>query len=478
MPVLVCPFFIEQKTGILDWEMGMSEKWTIATAQKALNSGEVSAVDLVGEALGEIERQDGEGSRTFIRVFKNSAISQAATSDALRKMQVPQGPLAGIPISVKDLFDIETEPTSAGSLYLAQNVQPAQKDAIVIARLRAAGAVFLGHTNMTEFAFSGLGINPHFGTPKNAWNRHIGHVPGGSSSGAAISVAEGMAIAALGTDTGGSVRIPAAFNNLYGFKPSLGRHPMQGVFPLAKTLDTVGPIARSMACCRVLDHIMAGLPIPQADIHPMAGLRFAILETLALDDLDIEVAGAFVRALEVIAKAGARLERIEIKAINNASKIGALGSLVAPQAYHAHRACLEAVGDAIDPRVRQRMEAAKDISAADYIEIIRLQKEMQEKTADAFRYFDAILMPTVVIRPPEIRLLQQSDDLYREMNAKALRNTTICNLLGMPAASIPIAPSRNAPPVGMMIMGPYGSDAQTMDMAESVDACLKDAIRN
>ncbi|MCV6606134.1 MAG: amidase family protein, partial [Porticoccaceae bacterium] len=177
--------------------------------------------------------------------------------------------------------------TTAGSKAVAQGAEPAKKDAVIVDRLRQAGAILLGHTNMTELAYSGLGINPHYGTPLNGWERHRGHVPGGSSSGAAISVAENMAVAAIGSDTGGSVRIPSAFNRLYGFKPTLGRHNMDGVFPLGRSLDTVGPLARSVECCRILDHVMAGLPVPEAGIRPMASLRFGILETIALDGLDV-----------------------------------------------------------------------------------------------------------------------------------------------------------------------------------------------
>ena len=450
----------------------MVEPWTIASAQAALQSGDVTSVDLVSAAFSEIEKDEGEGSRTFIRTFKNSAITQAAASDALRKMGVPQGPLAGIPVSVKDLFDIEGEPTTAGSLSLSKTAEPAEQDAIVMARLRAAGAIFLGHTNMTEFAYSGLGINPHFGTPLNGWDRQIGRVPGGSSSGAAVSVRDRMAVVAIGTDTGGSVRIPAAFNRLYGFKPSFGRHSLEGVFQLSRSLDTVGPIANSMACCRLIDHLMAGLPVPEADVRPLVGMRFAILETIALDGLDVEVAGSFVRALEQIAKAGARLERIKVDAIDNFTKIARLGSLIGPEAHHELRGKLRENGDLIDPRVRIRIEAAKKISSADYIEMLDLQQDMKQRTHVATRNYDAVLMPTVAVTPPELKPLLASDELYGETNLKILRNTALVNLLGRPAASIPIGGRDNAP-VGMMIMGEMGEDANVQDIAESIDQSLR-----
>ncbi len=449
--------------------MALSE--TIAQIQKALMSGKISSVDLISSAFSEIEREDGDGDEIFVRTFKNAAITQAAASDAMRKMGVPQGPLAGIPISVKDLFDVEGAPTTAGSAAYASVAEPARRDATVVARLRAAGAIFLGHTNMTEFAYSGLGINPHFGTPLNVWDRHIGRVPGGSSSGAALSVTSNMAVAAIGSDTGGSVRIPAAFNRLYGFKPTTGRHPMDGVFPLSPTLDTVGPLARSVHCCRILDHVMAGLPVPEPDIRPVSGLRFGILETIALDGLDMDVAGAFVRALETISRSGARLERIKIDALHNFEEISSLGSIAGPEAFHKHRDFIIGHGRQIDPRVLSRLESSADISAADYIEMLALRKDMIERSHLATRNFDAILMPTVAIVPPEVKPLLASDALYAEANYKVLRNTALINNLGCPAATIPVGLKGGAP-VGLMVVGEHGADAHVQDIAESLDEVL------
>ena len=450
----------------------MSEVWTIASIRQALVNGDISSVDLVSAAFAEIEREEGEGERSFVRTFKNAAITQAAATDALRKMHVPQGPLAGIPISIKDLLDIKGEPTSAGAKALASVAEPAKEDAVVITRLRAAGAIFLGHTNMTEFAYSGLGINPHFGTPLNVWDRQTGRVPGGSSSGGAISVAENMAVAAIGSDTGGSVRIPAAFNRLYGFKPSYGRHPLKGVFPLGRSLDTIGPIANSIECCRILDHIMAGLPVPDADVRPIAGMRFGILETIALDGLDVEVAAGFVRALEAISKAGARLERIKVDAIHRFSEIAQLGGLVGAEAHHEHRTFMKAHAQDMDPRVASRIAAAAGISAADYIEMLDLQKDMQERTHMATRNYDAVLLPTVAMIPPEIKPLLASDEVYREANVKSLRNTSIGNVLGRPCATIPIGPADSAP-IGLMIMGEKNADEQVLNVAEAIDNTLR-----
>ncbi|WP_114010223.1 amidase [Cohaesibacter intestini] len=450
----------------------MTAHWTIATVRKALDEGKISSVELVSAAFTEIEKEGGEGNRTFIRTFKNTAITQAAASDALRKMNVPQGPLAGIPVSLKDLLDVAGEPTTAGSAELAKIAQPASADADIVALLRAAGAVILGHTNMTEFAYSGLGINPHFGTPLNVWDRQIGRVPGGSSSGAALSVAENMAVAAIGSDTGGSIRIPSAFNRLYGFKPSFGRHSLKGVTPLARSLDTVGPLANSVECCRIIDAVMAGHPVPEANLRSLVGKRFGILETIALDDLDVEVAGSFVRALETIAKAGARLERIKVDAIERFWDIAKLGSIVGAEAFHAHRGFLQGHANGMDPRVRQRLEVAGGISSADYLDMLDLQKDMQVRTHLATRNYDAVLMPTVAIAPPELKPILASDELYGETNLKILRNTAIGNILGRPAMTIPIGMPDGAP-VGLMVMGEHGGDAVVLDHAESIDYVLR-----
>ena len=229
---------------------------TLATLAADLDSGRTSARKLVDECLAKIADSSGEGARVFIHVDAEAAIEAAEAMDRLREVKAAPSPFAGIPVSIKDLFDIKGQVTRAGSRALEDSA-PAEADAPVVARLRRAGFIVIGRTNMTEFAYSGIGINPHFGTPKSAWNRNVGHVPGGSSSGAAVSVADGMAHGALGTDTGGSCRIPAAYNGIVGFKPTQRRVPLDGGVPLSFTLDSFGPLARIVACCAVLDAVLA-----------------------------------------------------------------------------------------------------------------------------------------------------------------------------------------------------------------------------
>ena len=238
----------------------MPDHPTLASVAADLESGATCARKLVEQCLAKIADPAGEGARAFIHVDKDAALNAADAMDRLRKAHAAPSPFAGIPVSIKDLFDIKGQVTRAGSRALEEDCTPAEADAPVVARLRRAGFIVIGRTNMTEFAYSGIGINPHYGTPKSVWNRSVGHVPGGSSSGAAVSIADGMAFGALGTDTGGSCRIPAAFNGIVGYKPTQARIPLDGGVPLSFSLDSYGPLARSVACCATLDAVLADEP--------------------------------------------------------------------------------------------------------------------------------------------------------------------------------------------------------------------------
>src|SRR5437660_2748873 len=275
----------------------MTSAPTLATLAADLESGRTTAGRLVEECLARIAEPAGEGARAFIHVDRDAALAAADAMDGLRKANAAPSRFAGIPVSIKDLFDIKGQLTRAGSRALDDSA-PAEADATVVARLRRAGFVVIGRTNMTEFAYSGIGINPHYGTPKGVWNRSVGHVPGGSSSGAAVSIVDGMAYGALGTDTGGSCRIPAAYNGIVGYKPTQARVPLDGGVPLSFPLDSFGPLARSVACCAVLDAVLADEAVQPLQPRPVKGMRLAVPTTIALDDLDEDVAKTFTRALE------------------------------------------------------------------------------------------------------------------------------------------------------------------------------------
>lgn len=426
---------------------------------------EQGAASLVGAAL---ERAlSPAGATVFTGVFAHAARAEAAAVDSRHAAGVRIGPLAGIPISVKDLFDIAGQVTRAGSTVLA-DAAPATHDAPAIARLRAMGAVIVGHTNMTEFAFSGLGLNPHFGTPANPWDKT--RIPGGSSSGAAVSVALGMCAAAIGTDTGGSVRIPAAFCGLAGFKPSAARSDTRGAVPLSRSLDTVGPIAHGITDCALLDAFLAGGDQPHLETAEISGLRFAVPQTYVLDGLDPEVAHAFERALTTLSLAGVKLVEMPFAEWAHLPDLLAGGGLVAAEAYAWHRKRLAVAADRYDPRVRVRIERGAAISAADYLDLTDLRAARIRETRVAFEPFDAVLMPTVACVAPRLADLAD-DDAYTRANLLALRNTTVANLLDLPAATLPIQTPGDLP-VGLSVVGATGSDRRLLDIAAGVEVAL------
>lgn len=276
---------------------------TLTELAANLADRKTTALELVRDCLDRIADPDGEGARTFLKVHSETALSAAHAFDALREAGLSPSPFAGIPISVKDLFDLAGEPTAAGSKVLA-DAQPALQDAPAIARLKSAGFIVIGRTNMTEFAFSGLGLNPHYGTPASPYDRKTRRIPGGSSSGAAVSVADKMAVAGVGSDTGGSCRIPAALCGIVGYKPTAATVPRKGTVPLSTTLDSVGPLANSVECCRILHGFMSGGGVQAANVSSLSGLRIAVPQTVVLDGLDPHVAEVFERTLRRLSKGG------------------------------------------------------------------------------------------------------------------------------------------------------------------------------
>src|SRR5215470_16113015 len=306
---------------------------TLAALADDLKAGRSSARKLVEECIARIADPAGEGQRTFIHVDRDAALEAADAMDHLRKANAAPSRFAGIPVSVKDLFDIRGQVTRAGSRALDDSA-PAEADAIVVARLRRAGFVVIGRTNMTEFAYSGIGINPHYGTPKSAWQRNVGHVPGGSSSGAAVSIADRMAYGALGTDTGGSCRIPAAYNGIVGYKPTQRRVPLDGGVPLSFTLDSFGPLANSVQCCATLDAVLADEQLPVVRPRPIKGMHLAVPTTIALDEA---VASTFARVLETLARAGALIEHVEVPEFLDVGVMNSKGGFAASESYAWHR---------------------------------------------------------------------------------------------------------------------------------------------
>lgn len=443
---------------------------TLAKLAEDLESGRTTARKLVEACIARISDPAGEGQRAFIHVDKDAALAAADAMDGLRKAKAAPSRYAGIPISIKDLFDIKGQVTRAGSRALDDS-PPAEQDAATVARLRRAGFVVIGRTNMTEFAYSGIGINPHYGTPKGAWNRSEGHVPGGSSSGAAVSVLDGMAHGALGTDTGGSCRIPAAFNGIVGYKPTQRRVPLDGSVPLSFSLDSIGPLARSVSCCAILDAVLANEPIVALKPRPIQGMRLAVPTTIVLDDLDTEVAKTFERALKTLADHGAIIERIEMAEFHDVGPMNAKGGFAASESYAWHRYLITAKGDVYDPRVAVRIMRGESQSAADYIDLLNERRSLIARVNARIASYDALVLPTTANTPPKIADLAD-DKAFTTENLRALRNCTLINMIDGCAISIP-AHRQGDVPVGLMLAGAGGSDRRIFELAAGMETAIR-----
>jgi aspartyl-tRNA(Asn)/glutamyl-tRNA(Gln) amidotransferase subunit A len=442
---------------------------TLSDLAAALADGRTTARRLVEDCLARIADPAGEGGRAFVKVHADAARAQADAVDALRHAGRAPGPFAGIPFSVKDLADIAGEPTPAGSKVLA-DAPPARANAAVVQRILDAGFVIVGRTNMTEFAFSGLGINPHYGTPRAPWDRATGRIPGGSSAGAAVSIADAMAYGALGTDTGGSCRIPAAMCGVVGYKPTARRVPTAGILPLSTSLDSVGPLANSVACCAAIDAVFAGAPPPAFAPAPLAGLRLAVVETLFLDGLDATVAAAFAAALARLETAGARVLRAPLPVIAEIPRVNRSGGLVAAEAFAWHRTLVAERGADYDPFVRQRIDRGGAMLAADYVDVLTARADIIRRADAATQDFDALLVPTCPLVPPPIASLAAEAE-YVRVNMLQLRNPAVVNFLDRCAISLPCHAVGEAP-VGLMLVGETMGDARLLRIAAGVEAAL------
>ena len=447
----------------------------LLTLAEKLEAGEVRSVELVEAALAAIADPQGEGERAFVLVDKDGARPAAGQADRLRHSGQAPSPFCGIPISVKDLFDIEGQVTRAGSRLL-DGSPPATTDASAVRRLREAGFVFIGRTNMTEFAYSGLGLNPHYGTPLNPYDRPAKRIPGGSSSGAAVSVTDGMAAAAIGTDTGGSCRIPAAMCGLVGYKPTAARIPRDGVLPLSDSLDSVGPLAVSVRCCAILDRIMsgAGTQVPPLPAPDLRGLALGVPQHFVLNDLDTTVAAAFERALRRLRALGVKVIDIDFKALDNLPSINAKGGFAAAEAFAWHRDYLKEQADLYDPRVSGRILKGAEQSAADYIELRRARQALIREAQGVMDRLAALIYPTVPMIAPRLSELAD-DDEYARLNVLALRNPSVANFLDTCAISIPIH-SVDEPPVGLNVLGHPGGDEALLALAAGLERELSKQV--
>jgi len=428
----------------------------------------MSVEDLARErlerALGRIRNPSGEGRRAFLSLYLQEAREAADAADRRAREGITLGPLDGAIVSIKDLFDVAGEATRAGSTALADG-PPAEDDAPIVKRLRKAGAVIVGKTNMSEFAFTGVGANPHYGTPGNPADRT--RVPGGSSSGAAVSVADEMCEIAIGTDTGGSTRIPAALCGVVGYKPTKVRIPTAGAFPLSPTLDSVGPLAKSVRSCARADWILAGEQPWELEPAALEGLRLGIPQGMPLEDLDPIVAARFEAAIKRLGRAGVRLSDMQFSVFDDMSHVQSPATIATVEAYRIHRELIAARGADYDPIVRSRIETGSAVSAADYRKMLKDRSDLAGVMDQRLAEVDALMLPTTPIVAPTIAEVS-SPKGFNACNRLLLRNTAIANFFDLCAISLPM-PDRVGPPSGLMLFARRGGDRRLFEIAASIE---------
>lgn len=427
-----------------------------------------TCVERTQAALQKIAAAGEEGARIFTKVYTKSAMAQAIAADERAALGVVLGPLDGRIVSIKDLFDVAGEVTTAGSAVM-RDAPAAARDAVVVQRLRAAGAVIIGKTNMTEFAFSGIGINPHYGTPANA--RDAQRIPGGSSSGAGVAVARGMCEIAIGSDTGGSIRIPSALNGVTGFKPTQARVTREGAFPLSYSLDTVGPLAHNILDCAKADCVLAGEQWVPLAPRTLGGLRIGIPRGLLFTQADAEVLAAFEQALQLLRDRGIQLIEMDLEALIAAPfKLQEAGTLVACEAAQIHQQLFaHGKDEQLDTLVKSRITRGQTIAAWHYVAVQQARAQLQPALDQAVADLDLLVLPTVPVVAPLVQSLADAE-AFHQMNQLVLRNPSVFNFYDLPAASIPLPRTGAQLPVGMMVVGKRAGDRHLLELAQQIAA--------
>ncbi len=403
---------------------------------------------------------------TFLQLDAAGAMAQA------RAAARPERPLAGLPVSVKDLFDVQGQVSAAGSTILATQA-PAQQDCPAVARLRAAGGTLLGRTNMVEFAFSGVGINPHHGTPRNAADAGVARIPGGSSSGAAVSVATGAAFVGLGSDTGGSIRIPAALNGIVGFKNTARLVPLDGAVPLSPSMDTACAMTRSVRDAIVAHEVLSSSTVTRSPA-PLSAYRLAVAGTLMHDGLDPTVAAAYARTLATLRAHGARITELALPELAELPQINATGGLSPAESHAWHRHLLGQHGTDYDPRVAARILRGAAMSAADYLDLLQARRDWIRRMEHALQGVDAVLSPTVpIVAPPiaEVAPGTERDAAFFAVNGQLLRNTSAVNMLDGCALSLPCHEAGELP-VGLMVWHAALRDDAVLNIGLQIERIL------
>ncbi|GHF34196.1 amidase [Seohaeicola zhoushanensis] len=441
--------------------MGDWLSMTAADLGREIGAGRIDPVALAETYLDAIKAHPMTG-RIYARLTEERAMSEAIAAHDRAKAGRRRSPLDGVPISWKDLFDTAGVGTEAGSLLLEGRVP--ERDALVLRNATEAGLVCLGKTHMTELAFSGLGVNPSTQTPPNINDPEA--APGGSSSGAAASVAFGLAAAGIGSDTGGSVRAPAVWNDLVGLKTTSGRLSLEGVVPLIVSFDTVGPLTRSVEDAGLLLAAMEGGTAPDLRGASLRGRRFAVLKTLAMDEVEDAPGAAFAAALAKLSAAGAMIEEIETDSVTDA--FSTTGPLFAGEAYGQWRDVIEANPQRMYSEILERFRGGKQFSAPDYVAARNKLHEARRAYLAATSGYDAVLLPTSPILPPNVKRLESDSDYFKRANLLALRNTRIGNLLGLSALTLPAG----SPSCGIMFFGRPFEEAALLRIGAAAEAAL------
>lgn len=451
--------------------MSLRPRPTAAELGADLRAGRRDAVDLVEDTLAAIGNHSDQA--IFTEVTAKRARAEALAARARLRAGLALSPLDGVPVAWKDLFDVKGRVTTAGSRVLA-SAPPAAKDAALLEAAGRAGLVLIGLVNMTEFAFSGIGLNPHFGTPRNPHDTNVARSPGGSSSGSGVAVASGLTTLAIGTDTGGSVRVPASFNGIVGYKSSTGRFPMDGVFPLSRTLDTLGPLAQTVEDCVLVDAALRGAVVPEARRVPVAALRLIVPETCVFEDCQPAVVANFEAALARLAAAGARVERRPMPLLKAVQELTArCGPLVSVEALHVHRERVFGPdAEQMDQRVVKRIRLAEAMTAVDLLELLHQRERLIAETNAAIG--DAIVaFPTTAHVAMPVEPLAADENLFVRENLKTLRNTAIGNFLDWCGVAIPSGVDANGMPTSLLLSAPHGRDTAALSAALTAESFIR-----
>ena len=443
-----------------------------------LRSGELSSEDITRVYLDRIRKYDG-ALRAFVEIFENRALEEAREADANLNAGIDYGPLHGIPYAIKDLYDVAGVPTRAGTDLLSENVP--KSDAFIVSHLKALGAVLVGKTHTVQFAYGGVGVNNSLGTPVNPWAEEH-HVPGGSSSGSGVAVGAGLVPMALGSDTGGSVRIPASFNSVTGLKTTVGQISRRGVFPLSWTLDSVGPLTRDAADAEAVYRVMAAkdpedpsmqvfcpLIEEQSDESSdcLAGYRLVFPETVFFENCDSEVEASVLEAGNVFSDLGASIKHGSFDAANAALALNPKGLVIAAEAYYSNRKWVDEYFHELDPVVSHRIIKGRDVTAIEYLDIQNGLTSLRKQAIDFFDATDALLVPTVMIPPATLANCQSSVEAYSKINVSCLRNTAIGNILNLSAVTVPCGFNAQGLPIGLMIYGRPFDELKILNIARA-----------